>query len=489
MTGLPFALPCSVDELPPAFRLVHAPLAYWARERPQALALCSETQQLTFAALHALVARRAQALAQSPPAVLLAPQLGTISLLIEFLAVIQTGRCAAVGDPAWPQQVLRAVRGSVDALQAPQERVGDLRPFYIGFTSGTSGQPKGFRRHHRSWVESFCAALHDWGDVVCAPMVAPGRMHHSLFLFAALMGLWTGVGAVVQEHFSAERLCVDLAAHPGAVLIAVPSQILMLLAFARRRKWTAPVGLVLISGARWMREHTTQLQQILGSARIIEFYGASETSFIAWMQAQPDAPMQSVGWAFGGVRLCIGESPRESLPVGQAGRIWVESAMHFMDYVHALDGSAALRDGAWLSVRDVGWLDEEGLLHLCGRESRMLVTGGKNLFPEEVEQRLMQHPAVVQASVAGVPDELRGQSVQGVVQFAGATRPSADELARWCRAALEAWKCPRHWWHWSGEWPQTRSGKTDHAAIARAFAAGTQADAAPQRVTPVQPWH
>ena len=488
MSALPFALPCGVDALPEAFRQVHLPLAHWARQRPRALALASETQRLTFADLHARVMQRAQALAQAADTVLIPVQLGTVETLVEFLAVIGSGRCAAIGDPAWPPEVLAAVRRSIEALPPAAQPAGDLRPFYIGFTSGTSGQPKGFRRHHRSWTESFCAAQRDWGEAACGPMLAPGRMHHSLFLFAALMGLWTGAGAVVQEHFSAERTWSDLAAHPGAVLVAVPSQLLVLLAYARRRQPAphASAALVLISGARWMREHTPQLQRLLAGARIIEFYGASETSFIAWMPAHPEAPGQAVGRAFSGVQLCTGDRPGAPVPAGEPGRIWVKSAMHFTDYVHAMDGSAALRDGDWLSVRDVGWLDGDGLLHLRGRESRMLVTQGKNLFPEEVEARLMQHGAVAQASVAGVPDELRGQSVHAVVQLReGAPPPSAGELARWCRAALEAYKCPRHWWRWAPEWPQTRSGKTDHGAIARAVLAELPGEAA-QAV--IEPW-
>lgn len=492
MNELPFAPSCGVDDLPDVFRRVHGPLAHWAHVCPDAIALQSETQKLTFARLHARVAARAHALRGAVAAELIDVRLGTVDTLVECLAVLEAGGCAALGDPAWPPQVLAAVRESLSALPPMPDgahEAGDLQPFYIGFTSGSSGQPKGYRRHHRSWVESFLVALRAWGEAARAPVLAPGRMHHSLFLFAALMGLWTGAGAVVQEHFSTERTWADLAAHPGAMLVAVPSQLLLLLAHADRRAPGAPVAaaLVLISGARWMRSHTPRLRERLGGARIAEFYGASETSFIAWMWASLEAPEQAVGHAFDGVELCIGETPQQPLPIGEAGRIWVKSAMHFMDYVHARDGSAALREGNWLSVRDVGWLDREGLLHLRGRESRMLVTRGKNLFPEEVEARLMQHAAVAQASVVGVPDELRGQDVHAVLRFHAGAHPPAAELARWCKTVLESYKCPRHWWLLAPDWPQTRSGKTDHGAIARALLAQLSSPAQPGQ-TVLEPW-
>jgi long-chain acyl-CoA synthetase len=123
----------------------------------------------------------------------------------------------------------------------------------------------------------------------------------------------------------------------------------------------------------------------------------------------------------------------------------------------------------------MGWLDAQGLLHLCGRESRMLVTQGKNLFPEEVEARLQAHPAIAQASVLGLPDPLRGLRVHAVLAVApGQALPGGLALAHWCRATLEAYKAPRQWWRWQGPWPQTRSGKTDHAALAQALRAADE---------------
>jgi long-chain acyl-CoA synthetase len=310
---------------------------------------------------------------------------------------------------------------------------------------------------------------------MAARVVAPGRMTHSLFLFGAMLGLWTGAGAVVQERFSAERTLHDLASAPGTVLVAVPSQLLLLLQMAQRRQ-IAPieaVRLVLISGARWMREHTPRLRALFPHARIVEFYGASEASYIAWMDADEHAPAQAVGRPFSTVQLRIGEHPGQPVPAGQTGRIWMHSPMLFMDYVHAVDGSAAVVEDGWLSVRDVGWLDGDGLLHLGGRESRMVVTQGKNLFPEEVEARLQAHPAIAHASVLGMPDALRGMRVHAVLGAESgqplADLPDAQALAGWCREALEAYKAPRHWWRWQGPWPQTRSGKTDHAAIAKAL--------------------
>ena len=244
----------------------------------------------------------------------------------------------------------------------------------------------------------------------------------------------------------------------------------------------AQPSLVLISGARWMREHTPQLQALVPQARVTEFYGASEASYITWMDVADRAHPQTVGQPFGNVQLRIGPTPHCSLPVGEVGRIWLRSPMLFMDYVHALDGSAAELHDGWLTVRDMGWLDAAGQLYLCGRESRMLVTQGKNLFPEEVEAWLLAQPGVAQASVIGLPDALRGLRIHAVLH--GADLPAATALAAGCRAQLEAFKTPRRWWRWQGAWPQTRSGKTDTATLQAAVAQAL----AGQPPAALQPW-
>jgi acyl-CoA synthetase (AMP-forming)/AMP-acid ligase II len=133
----------------------------------------------------------------------------------------------------------------------------------------------------------------------------------------------------------------------------------------------------------------------------------------------------------------------------------------------ASDHTAAVRDGDWLSVRDMGYLDAQGYLCLVGRENRMVVTQGKNLFPEEVESVLLSCTEVAQASVLGVPDALRGQQVVAIVCAAHeGAEVSAHALSDLCRAQLESYKVPRRFFV-CNDWPWTVSGKTDHPALAQ----------------------
>ena len=524
----------ATDHPPMAAGLVHAPLARWARERPRQPAIIQDAhgpheQRLDFAGLHAAMrawcppeaAMAGQRITHATAAdtVLLTQAADPLTLLTAFLGVIHSGRCAAVADPDWPPALLARMAAALHIkdtfpLGHGQDKQGWLEtpfpddeaslspafgppspdtPFYIGFTSGSTGLPKGFRRDHRSWVETFRVTLQDFGPAAQGRVLAPGRMSHSLFLFGALLGLWTGGGTSVQRRFSATRTLASLADGSCPVLVSVPSQLMLLLAAAdhRRHPPIPQLKLLLVSGARWAHEHTPALQQLFPQARIITFYGASETSYISWMESSADTPADAVGRPFSNVQIHIGPTPSLPDPALPAptpstpalptptGLIWVRSPMLFSGYVNDQDGTAALRVGDWLSVRDVGWLDAGGMLHLAGRENRMIVTQARNLFPEEVEARLHAHPDIRQAAVLGLPDPQRGQVVHAIVQGAATLRaPHASPvlhasspvlqppaLAAWCRETLEPWKVPRHWWIWPGTWPMTASGKTDHAQL------------------------
>jgi acyl-CoA synthetase (AMP-forming)/AMP-acid ligase II len=456
----------------PAHDLVHGRLAHWAQVRGDAVALDDGHTRLNFAQLHQAVTSAAAALAHAPATVFVHDAGSTVQQVVDFLAIVHTGRCAAVSDPDWPAatrvQVAQRLAGPPTTSQAP----GPDTPFYVGFTSGSTGLPKGFRRHHRSWTESFQVCVDTFGPAAQAGVLAPGRASHSLFLFGILHGLWTGAGVVVQDRFSAARALDTLRQGRTPCLVAVPSQLVMMLSHAARRALppVPEVALVLISGARWMRERTAELQALFPQAQLVTFYGASETSFIAWMNADEAAPPQAVGRPFGHVELSIRTASGES-SADNAGLIFVRSPMLFMDYVGAApDATAALRDGDWLSVRDMGYIDAQGYLCLVGRESRMLVTQGKNLFPEEVEAVLSRSPSVQQVSVQSVPDPVRGQQVVALVQAADAgPPPSAQDLASLCRAQLEPYKVPKRFFTCT-PWPLTPSGKTDHPALAQRLA-------------------
>jgi long-chain acyl-CoA synthetase len=456
----------------PVFDTVHAPLAHWAAATPHAVAIDDGVTRLDFAALAQQVAARAMVLRQSHSSAVCWVDDVTDSgaQLLSFLAILAAGRTAAVSDPDWPpavrEQILARVAAGVGAEAALAEATSSS-PFYIGFTSGSSGLPKGFRRSHGSWTSSFDISLESFGAGAAATILVPGRLSHSTFLFGALLGLWSGAGVRLQSRFAPGPALDTLACsgdESAGAMVAVPSQLILMLELAQRRKLPPMPGvqLLMIGGAPWNRARTPELQRLFPQARIIEFYGASETSFIAWTDSDSSLPDHVVGRPFSNVEVRIDASAP-----GMPGLIYVRSPMVFSDYVTLRDSDeqpALLRDGDWLSVRDVGHLDEQGRLHLLGRQQRMLLAQGKNLFPEEVESVLTAHPAVMAASVQGIADTVRGVQVTALLKVTEAVSPEA--LVAWCRERLEPYKIPRRFYT-CNDWPLTPSGKTDHKQLAQ----------------------
>lgn len=462
----------------PDFQTVHAPLAWWAQHAPSAIALDDGHVRLSFAELAARVAADAAALdAEAAPTIAWAHE--TVSpgdQLQRFLSIIASGRTAAVSAPDWPERV----RDEVQLRMAP--RLGTLpgaepaaasTPFYIGFTSGSTGVPKGFRRTHGSWTRSFAVCVESFGAGTKTTVLVPGRLSHSLFLFGALLGVWTGAGMLLQQRFSAASALEALRLGRAGSLVAVPSQLLLMLEHAQRHGM-APITatqLVMIGGAPWPRARTAALRALFPSARIIEFYGASETSFIAWADSDRSLPDDVVGRPFSNVELRVGSTT--------PGLIYVRSPMVFSDYVTLTaeeDGTAVLRDGDWLSVRDMGYVDEEGFLHLIGRQQRMLLVQGKNLFPEEVENVLAGHPSIADVSIQGLPHAVRGTQAVALLVLAEAIDRAA--LVAWCQERLERFKVPRRFYVVDA-WPRTPSGKTDHTVLAHRLAAHLASPDAP----------
>jgi acyl-CoA synthetase (AMP-forming)/AMP-acid ligase II len=179
---------------------------------------------------------------------------------------------------------------------------------------------------------------------------------------------------------------------------------------------------------------------------IHEFYSGSEGSGFCYIG--PDdwlAHPGSVGRSLmGGVHI-LGDDGGE-LPAGSAGQVWFETPHHFEYHGDPDKTAAAWNDRGWSTLGDIGWVDEDGYLFLTDRASNMIISGGVNIYPREVEDQLVVHPAVADVAVLGTPDPDWGEQVTAFVQPMPGTEPSdalAEELIGFCRDRLSHFKCPR----------------------------------------------
>ncbi|MBS7542191.1 AMP-binding protein [Ancylobacter oerskovii] len=452
-------------------------LAALARQAPDRPALACGEEVLARAAFAERVARRAADLARrSPPGAGIALAMGNSpALAAAFFACAVAGRQALVYDPAWPPPY----RAAVDAALAPALTWADetepadpagtpppgprpADPFYVGFTSGSTGLPKGYRRNHRSWIDSFAVSEQAFGLTPDDVILAPGGLSASLHLYGVVHALHIGAMAVMLRLFHPQRALEAIVRHGVTALYATPTQLQMLARAAVEEGVVLPgVRLILISGAKWRPQTRALVAAAFPRAGIAEFYGASETSFITLTRPGEAVPPGSVGRAAPGVDLVIRDAAGRDLPPGATGTIWVAGSMLFDGYACG-GGEEARRDGGHLTIGDHGCLDAAGYLTLAGREKRMLVTSGLNVYPEEIEAVLAGAPGILEAAVFGLPDPLRGIELVAVLRGPGAADLAG--LRAHCRRHLPAAKLPRRFLA-RDEWPRTAGGKADLRAL------------------------
>ncbi len=190
-----------------------------------------------------------------------------------------------------------------------------------------------------------------------------------------------------------------------------------------------------------------------------EFYGATEGPGTIISPAEWRARPGSVGRPWPGVTVKILDDEGRDVPAGTVGTIYLSTpGGRRFEYHNAPEKSAAAFRGDFFTVGDVGRLDEDGYLYISDRKADMVISGGVNIYPAEIEAALIAHPDVVDAAVFGVPDDRWGETLLAVLEPRRGVDLDTDALAAWCRERLADYKCPRRW-ELVAELPRDPNGK------------------------------
>jgi fatty-acyl-CoA synthase len=381
----------------------------------------------------------------------------------DFLAVVHEIR-----DELPALHSVFALQDWLDRVEAaapaalPEVRAGDIAQ--IQYTSGTTGFPKGAELTHRGLANNgrlYATAIGATSDDV---WINPMPMFHTAGCGLATLGcLQTGGTQVLPPAYDPAAMLELLEVERGSIVLSVPTMLLRMLDHpsVKTRDLTS-WRLSTLGGAPVPPELVRRAQDELGLKVAIGFGQTEASPYIT--HTSPGDPHPE-WWATVGKPLprievkVINPESREVVPIGTVGEVCTRSPCVMTGYFRNPEATRQAIDAdGWLRTGDLGSMDELGYLRIQGRLKDMIIRGGENIYPREIEDVLFTHAAVANAAVLGVPDAEWGEIVAAFVQIRPSHDTGAADLEAFCRKHLASYKVPRVW-RFVDALPQTASGK------------------------------
>jgi acyl-CoA synthetase (AMP-forming)/AMP-acid ligase II len=242
------------------------------------------------------------------------------------------------------------------------------------------------------------------------------------------------------------------------------------------------VGKLLVSSAPARRETKLAIFDHFRDVRLFELYGSTEAGWVTILR--PDEQIDRLGsvgreWAGSGAIRLLDPDGNE-VADGEVGELFSRTAYVFGGYWKNPEKTAEAFRAEWCSVGDLARRDADGYIHLVDRKSNMIISGGENIYPSEVESMLAAHPKIQDVAVVGVPDDKWGESVQAAVVLQPGAQASEAEILGWCRDRIAGYKRPRSVVFLAeSEMPRTATGKIQHRVLRDRLAARASGATAP----------
>ena len=348
----------------------------------------------------------------------------------------------------------------------PQTSAGPDDDAVILFTSGTSARPKGVVLNYREHLDNIDPTAEGFG-ITADDRVYDFRSFNwaSAQLLGALVPVNRGATLVMTAKFSASRFFHHIRDHRVTVAAGNPTTVNILLNTETdaQRDNLPSLRFITSSSAPLTIEEWRRFEARF-SIPIAQGYGSSETG---WIAASPGAQRRpgTVGRPFAYHRLAVVDADGRPLPPGEIGRVEIGgNASHDYRYL-ADDGSVKVSSRGRIRTGDLGFLDADGFLSLTGREKDLIIRGGVNISPIEIDSFLMQHPELIEVATVGVPDAIYGEEVVSYVVARPGASVDTGELLRYCSEGLPAFKAPKQI-VLSVSLPKTERGKLNRRALA-----------------------
>jgi acyl-CoA synthetase (AMP-forming)/AMP-acid ligase II len=346
--------------------------------------------------------------------------------------------------------------------EPPQSDAGDFSNSMI-YTSGTTGHPKGATRSKSVDPGTVLALLTELryqpGNEV---HITTGPMYHSGPLMFATLAHSTGGNVIVLRKFDPSAWLRLVAEHRATNTFTAPTQLKRIVSLPPgelERADLSSMRTLVANAAPVPYALKQEVIEKLGDGFLFEVYGSTELGVVTVLPPEDQLRKPgSCGKPYGPIEVKIVTDDGVEAPVGEPGELFIRTTLAMDGYYRTDEQLAEHGDGDWQSVGDVAYLDDEGYVYICDRKKDMIISGGVNIYPAEVEAVLHHHPQVMDAAVFGIPDDEWGESVYAIVQPRPREILDLDEVDAFVSERLAAYKRPRAY-EVRDELPRTESGK------------------------------
>jgi acyl-CoA synthetase (AMP-forming)/AMP-acid ligase II len=373
-------------------------------------------------------------------------------------AVVSYGGDARSGFEAWDD----VVAGEPDTEPSEEETDADTVGAQMLYTSGTTGKPKGALRTTTDPV--IVGAL--LGELGLRPgeevHITTGPLYHSGPLAFAVISHTLGSPIVILRKFDPVAWLRLVKEHRVTNTFSAPTQLKRLVSLGARELERADLSSLrcLIANAAPVPYALKQeIVEKLGDGFLYEVYGSTELGIVTVIKpADQLRKPGSCGKVYGGIEVKLVTEDGTDADVGEPGELFIRTGLAMDGYHRTDEQLAELSDGGWKSVGDVAYRDDEDYLYICDRKKDMIISGGVNIYPAEVEAVLYAHPQVLDAAVFGIPDDEWGESVYAVIQAKPGESMDLEELRAFVESRVARYKRPRQY-ELRDELPRTDAGK------------------------------
>jgi len=325
-------------------------------------------------------------------------------------------------------------------------KIAAADPVLLSYTSGTTGRPKGaVHTQSRYWGLASRTASPRLGLSPLRCLLLPYPPYHYAGMFGLVVTLLAGGKVILMDRFDPQQMLVYMEQEKVSQIGGSPTMYRWLLRTPGQERYDlSSVKRITFSSEPMPLDLAQALHERL-RCHLENFYGTTETMLISW--TGPDDPWEraatTVGQPVPGARVRIVDEARRALPVGERGEIAVQTAQMMTGYYGDPALTAQVLDAeGWFYTGDVGYVGEDGYLRLVDRQKDLIIRGGENIYPVEVEQFLEGHPLIRRAAVLGAPSEVGGQAVWAYLERQPGTSLTATEVLNYCRGQLAPFKIP-----------------------------------------------